>query len=169
MPRRRDLLSFKRKGISRRSRVPVSKVSHSQTTRASQPRDLSSPSLRASRVMFASNLSAQNRARVFGVVVRGQPRCLCQKQPWTNTIFPRPGNTRSGVPGRSRACSRKRNPRECARRRTASSGFECFPLTRAISAERFGSTGPRTPPRFATCALRAPDLPDDFGMTHGNS
>lgn len=163
---RRDLLSFERKGISRRSRVPVSKVSHSQTTRASQPRDLSSASVRASRVMFASNLSAQNLARVFGVVVRGQPRCLCQKQPWTNTIFARPRNTRSGVPGRSCACRRKRNPRECARRRTASSGFESFPLTRAISSERFGSTCPRMPPRFAT---RAPDLPDDFGMTHRNS
>ena len=50
----------------------------------------------------------------------------------------------SGRPGRSFACNLYRYPSACRRRRTTNSGAVSFRLTRFISAERPGSTGPST-------------------------
>lgn len=50
------------------------------------------------------------------------------------------GSTKSGVPGNARLCNRNRNPSEWTTLRTISSGLESFPLTRAMSAERFVGT-----------------------------
>ena len=52
-----------------------------------------------------------------------QPRCWCQKQPWTKMIFRLDGKTRSGRPGRSLRCKRKRKPNRCASERTAISSL----------------------------------------------
>lgn len=60
----------------------------------------------------------------------------CQKHPLTNNALARPGNTRSGVPGRSLRCNRYRSPSACAAFRTASSGPVFFEFTRDIVHER---------------------------------
>jgi hypothetical protein len=129
-----------------------SKVWHSHTTKTSQPRAVSFLVTRASRLRFSANLAAQKAARVFGDVLRGQPRCRCQKHPCTRMIFLSRGNTRSGVPGKSRVCSRKRYPRRCAVRRTIISGTEFLALTRPISADRTGSM--KSTPTAFFCSRR---------------
>lgn len=131
-----------RKATSRFASFVRSNVSHSQMTATRHPTAFRRSCVRASRSMLSANFSAQNAARVLGVVVREQPGCRCQKHPWTKTAFRSFGKTKSGVPGRLRRWSRKRYPSACAHRRTTISGLECLLLTRAISAERLGSTGP---------------------------
>jgi len=130
-----------RNAISRRDRVSRSKVSHSQMTKTSQPSFLNWVALARSRLMLDLNFSAQYDDRVLGVVVRAQPRWRCQKHPWTNRAFRNLGNTKSGVPGSLRLWRRKRYPNRCASLRTAISGLEFLSLTRAMRAERCGSTG----------------------------
>lgn len=92
----------------------------------------------ASRAALASSLVRHHSCRVFGSTAFRHPGsvCRCQKQPWTRTAFPSRGKTRSGVPGRSRRCSRNRQPSACASRRTAISGAVSVERMRAISAER---------------------------------
>lgn len=107
-------------------------VSHSQTTSTLQPSSRSSPETRASRSTLATNLRCQNSLFDAGVVVKRQPGCRWKKQPWTKSTRPSLGNTRSGVPGRSRRCRRKRNPRRCAIRLTTSSGLVFVPRTARI-------------------------------------
>ena len=85
-----------------------SKVSHSHTTSTSHPRRRSAAKFLRSRWMFCSNFSRQYATRVFGVVVRVQPSWRCQKHPCTKIALRSLGKTRSGVPGRSRRCRRKR-------------------------------------------------------------
>jgi hypothetical protein len=50
----------------------------------------------------------------------------------------------SGVPGKSRRCSRKRYPNRWANFRTTISGREFFGPIRAIRADRAGDTGSET-------------------------
>lgn len=114
-------------------------VSHSQMVMAFHPRASSSATFLTSRAVFASNLFCQNSVRVFGVVVRRQPTCRCQKHPCTNITAFLAGKTISGEPGKSRRCNRKRYPRECRSRLTTSSGLVFLPRTFAISADRAGS------------------------------
>lgn len=97
--------------------------------------------LRESRRRFASSFSVQNATRDFGVRVFGHPRCRCQKQPWTKITRRLPVNTRSGDPGRCRACSRYRKPIAWTNRRTTISGRVSRPRTSAmISLRRDGET-----------------------------
>jgi hypothetical protein len=69
----------------------------------------------------------QKSAQVAGSWYIGQT-CPCQKQPCTNITACLPGNTRSGLPGRSLRCNWKRKPRACRPRRSRISGFVSRPL-----------------------------------------
>jgi hypothetical protein len=108
------------------SNAAMSRVSHSQITCTAQPSVSSEAIFRRSLDWLARNFCCQNSWRVFGVAAHLQS-CLCQKQPWTKIIFRCLGNTRSGRPGRLRACNLKRNPSLCAQERTASSGAVSLP------------------------------------------
>ena len=105
-------------------------------TRTRQPRARNASSLSRSRATFRLNFSDQKPILVLGSQANRQPSCLCQKQPCTNTTDRYLGNTRSGRPGRSFRCGRKRNPRRCAVRRTTTSGTVSRPLIRDIIALR---------------------------------
>ena len=94
-PQRRNL-------TIRSATASPSLVSHSQITITRQPSSCSASALRRSLTTFPSNLSSQNRTRVFGLVAYLQPGCRCQKHPWTMITARCFGNTRSGEPGRSR-------------------------------------------------------------------
>lgn len=104
--------------------------SHTKSTRHPSVRRASTE--RWSRSTFAASLTRQNSGRVAGIFANLQPWCWCQKQPWTKMATLLPGRTMSGVPGRSRRCSRKRNPSANSRRRTRTSGREFLPLMPAI-------------------------------------
>jgi hypothetical protein len=93
--------AFKKPINFRKSRERL-KVSHSQTIKQFQPAFRSARTASASRSTFLANLAFQYFARVFGVVVRGQPLCLCQKHPCTKITFLSLGNTKSGLPGKVR-------------------------------------------------------------------
>jgi len=60
--------------------------------------------------LLDSNFDNQNSAFVLGVVALLHPSWRCQKQPWTKTTALYLGSTISGLPGRSRRCSRNRYP-----------------------------------------------------------
>ena len=81
-------------------------VSHSQMTNTSQSRALSDPRFDVSRAWLRPIFLAQYAGRVETWAVP-QP-CPCQKQPCTKMTLQRPGNTRSGEPGKSRRCSLNR-------------------------------------------------------------
>jgi len=76
-------------------------ISHCQTTIVFHPNCASSDNFLRSRATFAWNFACQYDLFDFGVVVRGQPLCRCQKQPWTNTATLLRLKTMSGLPGRS--------------------------------------------------------------------
>jgi len=104
---------------------------HSQILKTRHPAARSARVLRVSRFLLLSNLAFQNSLRVPGMRPFWQP-CACQKQPCTKTTEPYFGRTKSGRPGRSRRCRRKRNPRACNHLRTNSSGLVCAPRMRDI-------------------------------------
>jgi hypothetical protein len=89
--------------------------------------------------MFALNFSLQNAAFLVGLVVRAQPSCRCQKHPWTNTTHRLARLAKSGLPGRSRLCTRNRRPKAWASLRTASSAEVPLCLIRPMRAEVAGS------------------------------
>jgi hypothetical protein len=98
-----------------------SRVSHSHITPVRHPKSANAALTRRSRSRVLRNLSSQKAARVLGQAARRQPSWRCQKQPFTNSTNRLDGKTRSGVPGRSRRCIRKRYPSACAIRRTVTS------------------------------------------------
>lgn len=122
-------------------KLATSNVSHSQTVRTRHPAFVRAFSLRASRATLRSNFSSQNATLVFGLVVRRQLRCRCQKHPCTNTTLLSLGKTRSGVPGKSRRCKRKRKPSRWAELLTTISAREFFGPIRDIRADRTADTG----------------------------
>ncbi len=84
-----------------------------------------------------------------------------------------PGNTRSGVPGRSRRYRRNRSPNACTARRTRSSGCVFWLRTRAIVADRCSrltvsaiglipAARKALPHILATLTLRSAGLPHRF-------
>jgi hypothetical protein len=91
-----------------------------------------------SRSALRPSLSRQNALLDFGSLAsRHRPfGCWCQKHPWTKMILRRPGNVRSGLPGRSLRCTRNRYPSACAAFRTVSSGLVLIARIRAIRALR---------------------------------
>ena len=118
-----------RKEMRRSVNFSLSRVSHSHTTSTRQPSLASAIRTRSSRRRLASNFAAQNSGRVVGMLALTQPRCLCQKQPWTNMTALRDGNTRSGVPGKDRRCRRNRYPSRWTKRLISSSGRVSVDLT----------------------------------------
>ena len=68
------------------------------------------PSLRRSRTTLPSNLSSQNRTRVFGLDAYLQPGCLCQKHPWTMIHGPVPGKHEIGGTGKVPAVEAEPEP-----------------------------------------------------------
>ena len=91
----------------------------------------------ASRSKFRANFRSQNWLFVLGWVDRLHPEWRCQKQPCTNKATRCRKKTKSGLPGRSRRCSRNRKPLECAARRTSNSGVVFLLLTARMLALRF--------------------------------
>jgi hypothetical protein len=73
---------------------------HSHATKTRHPAALSCLLTRLSRATLRSNFSRQKAVFVFGVVAILQPRCLCQKHPWTKTTAQWRGNAMSGLPGK---------------------------------------------------------------------
>ena len=109
---------------------------HSQTIAKRQPASSSSRRLRRSRWVFESNFAFQNLSRVLGMVVYGQPACLCQKQPCTKHTALNRRNTRSGVPGSFLSCRRNRSPQLWMAWRRAISGRVSLLLILAIMRAR---------------------------------
>lgn len=95
--------------------------SHCQITKTSQPCSANALRFFLSLHLFRLSFGNQNSRLVFGMRPLLQP-WECQKHPWTSITLLRPGNAKSGLPGRSDRCSRKRYPSLCTRLRTASSG-----------------------------------------------
>ena len=79
---------------------------HSHTVSTRQPIRRSFPNTSRSRATLPSSFTRQNFRLLAGVLLPRWHECRCQKQPWTNTILPSRGKTRSGVPVRSRRWSR---------------------------------------------------------------
>lgn len=115
-------------------------VSHSQITKTSTPRARRALALRRSLNTFASNFASQNGRFRFGVVVLGQPRCLCQKQPCTNMASRPSSVTRSGLPGSDFTLRRTETPMLRRAPPTANSPPVRFCLTARMIADRAGST-----------------------------
>lgn len=91
-----------------RSRRTASRVWHSHITRTFHPRRLSFARFLLSRAMLFVNLAAQYCTFDDGSDASAQPRCWCQKQPWTSTSFLCLGSAISGFPGKSARWSLKR-------------------------------------------------------------
>lgn len=106
--------------------LPRPRKEHSQTTATRHPEFISACVTVASFILFRPILSDQNSVRVPGSRKREQS-CPCQKHPCTNTTARRPGNTMSGLPGRSRRLSRNLNPSLCRRLRMSFSGLVSRP------------------------------------------
>ena len=121
--------SANRRPSRERSLTPRA-TSHSQTVMTRHPSVLRAAFVSRSRCTFRSNLVSQNRRLLFGAYAKAQPRCRCQKHPWTSTTDLCFGRTMSGRPGRSELCNRKRQPRECRIDLTAISGAVFRPLIR---------------------------------------
>lgn len=137
-----------RKRDSLLARHDRSAISHSQTFSTLQPNRRNLAWFRRSRVRFSWNLAAHHALRVFGRVERWHP-WSCQKHPFTLMIFRRDANTRSGVPGSARTCSRYRNPMAWRRRRTFISG--CVSLERTRDINRLRCRGVSTSVLIGIC------------------
>lgn len=140
--------------------LPV-ESSHSHTTKTRQPSTSRDAFVRRSLATFASNLRVQASTLLFGVLVRRHPSWRCQKHPCTKTTARNRGRTMSGVPAKSRRCSRNRSPSACNPLRSRSSGLVSRPRTRDISADlacddRKSVT--RTSHRFASALERSGSL-----------
>lgn len=106
---------------------------------------------RRSRARFPAIFSFQYRDCDFTLRVPSTQRLQpCQKQPWTNTHAPIAGNTRSGLPGRSRRCSRYRRPSRCRNRLTSSSGEVSWLRIRRIFSLRRSGVSVSTAPVYGS-------------------
>jgi hypothetical protein len=73
---------------------------HCHKTRYRHPSFFNALWLNRSRFLFTSIFFIQKLAFDFGMVIRLQARCPCQKHPLTKTTLWRLGNEKSGVPGK---------------------------------------------------------------------
>jgi len=78
---------------------------------------------------FRSIFVRQYSALAFGARAPRAQSCPCQKHPLTKMSLCSPGKTRSGFPGRSSRCNRKRKPMPWTSRRTINSGAVSLPFT----------------------------------------
>ena len=81
---------------------------HSQTTSTLHPVAVRATNAFPSRSRLPSIFVRQNSGRVACILHSAQP-CPCQKHPRTKITARRPGKTKSGRPGRSLRCIRKRH------------------------------------------------------------
>lgn len=95
---------------------------HSQTVMTRQSSLIRAAEQAASLARFNVSLSIQKERRLLGTRKNRQSWCACQKQPLINIVARHLVSTRSGLPGRSRRCSRKRNPAANRPERTRRSG-----------------------------------------------
>ena len=108
---------------------------HSHTVHTRQSAACKAVKARRSRSRFPQIFPIQNSVFVAGVT-NSAHSCQCQKQPCTNTTARNRGNTKSGVPGKDRSCSRYRNPRHHSALRKSTSGLVLRPLIRAMQRRR---------------------------------
>lgn len=105
---------------------------HSQTVSTRQPIEANSFTFFSSLARFFASFSRQNSFRLDGHLNKWQS-CWCQKQPLTWITALNLGNTRSGLPGKSRLsilyrCPfRWRYPIRWVRERTSISGLVFSP------------------------------------------
>ena len=126
-------LSHSKNARNRAASAASSFTSHSHNTRTDHPASRNVARFRSSRATFRASFAAHQSARTFGSTAlrHAGSGWRCQKQPRTSMIFRRPESTISGVPGKSRRCSRNRYPIRNNNRRTRRSGVVCFPATAA--------------------------------------
>lgn len=109
---------------------------HSQTVMTFQPFSTKAVMQAVSLVRLASSFLVQKERRLLGIRKNLQSGCACQKHPLTKTTVRHLVSTRSGLPGRSRRCSRKRNPAANRAERTSFSGRVFLPRMPDIIRER---------------------------------
>lgn len=105
---------------------------HSHTTIILHPNCLNSRLTRTSRAVLLLNFCCQKRWFDLGLYASLHFACRCQKHPCTNTTDLYFGRTISGLPIRSRRCSRNLNPRRCNKERMISSGAVFLPRMRPM-------------------------------------
>jgi hypothetical protein len=120
-----------RSRISTSDKRPGPRIEHSQTTITRHPALRSLEIAWRSRSAFRAIFSVQKSVRVDGILHNVQP-WLCQKHPCAKITARRAGNTKSGRPGRSRRCKRKRRPLACKPLRSTISGFVSRPRIRLM-------------------------------------
>ena len=119
---------------------PWPRKAHSQTTCTRQPCFSRASMFFSSFLAFRSSFSRQNFPLLFGQL-NMLHSCLCQKHPLIMITARYLGNTRSGFPGRSLACSLYRKPLAWSAFRTTNSGLVFFPRIEDIIRLRVaGST-----------------------------
>jgi hypothetical protein len=115
---------------SRTSSVPCFRA-HSHMTNGVQPAASNPSMLSRSRRRLRSSFGSQKLRFVAGRFDLAHP-CPCQKQPCTKMAMRKRGNTISGLPGKFRACRRKRKPARKSARLTCSSGDVSRPRIAAM-------------------------------------
>lgn len=108
----------------------------SQTVTTFQPWLTSAAVQVASLDLFAPSFLTQKERRLLGIRKNLQSGCACQKHPLMKTAVRHLASTRSGLPGRSRRCSRKRSPAANRAERTSFSGRVFLPRMPDIIRER---------------------------------
>lgn len=122
------------------SRLTPSTIWHSQMTKQRHPSLLRAACVALSLATLREIFVSQYVVFEAGIRDLLQP-CLCQKQPFTKTAVLYLGRTRSGLPGRTLECKRKRKPAAWRPRRTNNSGEVPLDRTSAIIRLRVcGST-----------------------------
>ena len=111
-------------------------ASHSQTITTRQPSLVKTRLLDLSLLALPPSFVIQNLRLFVGVVQFLQPRCRCQKQPWTKMTVLCLAITISGRPGSFFPCSRNRYPMRCSRLLTTLSGVVSLPRMRDMFHER---------------------------------
>lgn len=119
-------------------------ILHSQTVVTEKPSLRSAFAFRASRRLLSSIFSSQNRRLRLGKVAARQPRCPCQKHPWTKIAHLPARLAISGVPGSPLLLQRKRTPARQSQLRRANSGAVPNWRTTRIRLDVSGSTFNRT-------------------------
>lgn len=117
----------------------ILRMAHSHMISTLQPDWLSLSDWFASLVLFPSIFAFQKSVRVFGSLKYRQ-LCPCQKQPWIKMAARYFGRIRSGLPGRSLTCMRKRRPRACRAFLMIISGAVFLPLILDIMRDRVSAS-----------------------------
>lgn len=131
---------------------------HSHTVHTRQSAARNAVTARRSRSRFPPIFSIQNSVFVAGTT-KSAHSCQCQKQPCTNTTARNRGNTKSGVPGKDRSCSRYRNPRRHSALRKRISGLVLRPLIRDMQRLRCSTVKTSIQKTILSMLRPAPERP----------